>query len=177
MLILHMCLTTSKYPTHKHANISTWLICTTINSSGSHGTHAAGSLAIIFTGINDLVCMLSWAEKYFNVGQTVALTEIQVLLKVSPLPKIRAVFCFGDLNFRIADHGLHFLRSSINSGRLNLLWTKDQVRDRKWWHICLLCKLQWLTHCIVMGLATFLPIFYLKPPRGATTHAHHCIIF
>ncbi|KAM7374372.1 hypothetical protein PAMP_007033 [Pampus punctatissimus] len=36
------------------------------------------------------------------------------------------VFCFGDLNFRIADHGLHFLRSSIDSGRLNLLWGKDQ---------------------------------------------------
>ena len=37
------------------------------------------------------------------------------------------MFCFGDLNFRIADHGLHFIRSSINSGRLNLLWSKDQV--------------------------------------------------
>lgn len=37
------------------------------------------------------------------------------------------MFCFGDLNFRIADHGLHFIRSSINSGRVNLLWTKDQV--------------------------------------------------
>uniref|UniRef100_A0A3Q2XL24 Inositol polyphosphate-5-phosphatase K n=1 Tax=Hippocampus comes TaxID=109280 RepID=A0A3Q2XL24_HIPCM len=36
------------------------------------------------------------------------------------------VFWFGDLNFRIADHGLHFLRSSINGGRLNLLWGKDQ---------------------------------------------------
>ncbi|XP_035483059.1 inositol polyphosphate 5-phosphatase K [Scophthalmus maximus] len=39
----------------------------------------------------------------------------------------KVVFCFGDLNFRIADHGLHFLRSSINSGRLNLLWSKDQL--------------------------------------------------
>uniref|UniRef100_A0A3Q3N0U6 Inositol polyphosphate-5-phosphatase Kb n=1 Tax=Mastacembelus armatus TaxID=205130 RepID=A0A3Q3N0U6_9TELE len=39
----------------------------------------------------------------------------------------KVVFWFGDLNFRIADHGLHFLRSSINSGRLNLLWNKDQL--------------------------------------------------
>ncbi|CAG5873649.1 unnamed protein product [Menidia menidia] len=39
----------------------------------------------------------------------------------------KVVFAFGDLNFRIADHGLHFLRSSINSGRLNLLWSKDQL--------------------------------------------------
>ncbi|XP_036451251.1 inositol polyphosphate 5-phosphatase K [Colossoma macropomum] len=39
----------------------------------------------------------------------------------------KVVFWFGDLNFRIADHGLHFLRSSINSGRFNLLWSKDQL--------------------------------------------------
>ncbi|KAI4896145.1 hypothetical protein NFI96_020010, partial [Prochilodus magdalenae] len=39
----------------------------------------------------------------------------------------KVVFWFGDLNFRIADHGLHFLRSSINSGRYNLLWSKDQL--------------------------------------------------
>ncbi|MEQ2183665.1 hypothetical protein GOODEAATRI_000427 [Goodea atripinnis] len=38
----------------------------------------------------------------------------------------RVVFWFGDLNFRIEDHGLHFVRSSINGGRLNLLWSKDQ---------------------------------------------------
>ncbi|XP_047463982.1 inositol polyphosphate 5-phosphatase K isoform X3 [Mugil cephalus] len=39
----------------------------------------------------------------------------------------KLVFCFGDLNFRISDHGLHFLRSCINSGRFNLLWDKDQL--------------------------------------------------
>lgn len=44
------------------------------------------------------------------------------------LPRIRVVFWFGDLNFRIADHGMHFLRSSINNGRFNLLWDRDQVR-------------------------------------------------
>ncbi|XP_058483568.1 inositol polyphosphate 5-phosphatase K isoform X1 [Solea solea] len=43
----------------------------------------------------------------------------------------KVVFCFGDLNFRIADHGLHFLRSSINSGRVNLLWGKDQLTMMK----------------------------------------------
>ncbi|XP_061608808.1 inositol polyphosphate 5-phosphatase K isoform X2 [Phyllopteryx taeniolatus] len=43
----------------------------------------------------------------------------------------KLVFWFGDLNFRIADHGLHFLRSSINSGRLNLLWSKDQLLTMK----------------------------------------------
>ncbi|XP_051540879.1 inositol polyphosphate 5-phosphatase K-like isoform X2 [Myxocyprinus asiaticus] len=39
----------------------------------------------------------------------------------------KVVFWFGDLNFRIADHGMHFLRSSINNGRFNLLWNKDQL--------------------------------------------------
>ncbi|KAL0994969.1 hypothetical protein UPYG_G00130100 [Umbra pygmaea] len=39
----------------------------------------------------------------------------------------KVVFWFGDLNFRISDHGMHFLRSSINSGRFNLLWERDQL--------------------------------------------------
>ncbi|XP_037543320.1 inositol polyphosphate 5-phosphatase K isoform X2 [Nematolebias whitei] len=39
----------------------------------------------------------------------------------------KVVFWFGDLNFRIDDHGLHFVRSSINSGRFHLLWSKDQL--------------------------------------------------
>ncbi|GAA6099778.1 inositol polyphosphate 5-phosphatase K [Tachysurus ichikawai] len=43
----------------------------------------------------------------------------------------KVVFWFGDLNFRIADHGLHFLRTSINSGRFNLLWDKDQLTMMK----------------------------------------------
>ncbi|XP_071754337.2 inositol polyphosphate 5-phosphatase K [Centroberyx gerrardi] len=43
----------------------------------------------------------------------------------------KIVFWFGDLNFRIADHGMHFLRSSINSERFNLLWGKDQLTMMK----------------------------------------------
>ncbi|GCB82889.1 hypothetical protein scyTo_0023501, partial [Scyliorhinus torazame] len=36
------------------------------------------------------------------------------------------VFWFGDLNFRIADHGLHFIRECITKKRYHLLWDKDQ---------------------------------------------------
>uniref|UniRef100_S4S078 phosphoinositide 5-phosphatase n=1 Tax=Petromyzon marinus TaxID=7757 RepID=S4S078_PETMA len=36
------------------------------------------------------------------------------------------VLCLGDLNFRIADHGLRFTRDSIDNGRLHLLWGKDE---------------------------------------------------
>ncbi|ROL54411.1 Phosphatidylinositol 4,5-bisphosphate 5-phosphatase A [Anabarilius grahami] len=43
----------------------------------------------------------------------------------------KVVFWFGDLNFRIADHGMHFLRSSINNGRFNLLWDRDQLTMMK----------------------------------------------
>ncbi|XP_022623348.1 inositol polyphosphate 5-phosphatase K-like isoform X1 [Seriola dumerili] len=39
----------------------------------------------------------------------------------------RLVFWFGDLNFRIQDHGMHFVRSCINNQTYNLLWSKDQL--------------------------------------------------
>ncbi|XP_050921644.1 inositol polyphosphate 5-phosphatase Ka isoform X3 [Lates calcarifer] len=39
----------------------------------------------------------------------------------------RLVFWFGDLNFRIQDHGMHFVRTCINNQTYNLLWSKDQL--------------------------------------------------
>uniref|UniRef100_UPI0037E72728 inositol polyphosphate 5-phosphatase K-like isoform X2 n=1 Tax=Semicossyphus pulcher TaxID=241346 RepID=UPI0037E72728 len=39
----------------------------------------------------------------------------------------RLVFWFGDLNFRIQDHGMHFVRTCINNQNYNLLWSKDQL--------------------------------------------------
>ncbi|XP_069729818.1 inositol polyphosphate 5-phosphatase K isoform X2 [Phaenicophaeus curvirostris] len=41
------------------------------------------------------------------------------------------LFCFGDLNFRIADYGIHFVRESINNKRYSLLWEKDQLNMAK----------------------------------------------
>ncbi|XP_072326092.1 inositol polyphosphate 5-phosphatase Ka [Scyliorhinus torazame] len=41
------------------------------------------------------------------------------------------VFWFGDLNFRIADHGLHFIRECITKKRYHLLWDKDQLNNAK----------------------------------------------
>ncbi|XP_024298030.1 inositol polyphosphate 5-phosphatase K isoform X1 [Oncorhynchus tshawytscha] len=43
----------------------------------------------------------------------------------------KLVFWFGDLNFRIQDHGMHFLRNCITSHKLNLLWSKDQLTMMK----------------------------------------------
>ncbi|XP_063002497.1 inositol polyphosphate 5-phosphatase K isoform X2 [Elgaria multicarinata webbii] len=41
------------------------------------------------------------------------------------------LFWFGDLNFRIEDYGLHFIRESINNRRFSLLWEKDQLNMAK----------------------------------------------
>ncbi|XP_020659193.2 inositol polyphosphate 5-phosphatase K isoform X2 [Pogona vitticeps] len=41
------------------------------------------------------------------------------------------LFWFGDLNFRIEDYGLHFIRESINKSRFSLLWEKDQLNMAK----------------------------------------------
>ncbi|XP_070826847.1 inositol polyphosphate 5-phosphatase K-like isoform X2 [Chaetodon trifascialis] len=43
----------------------------------------------------------------------------------------RLVFWFGDLNFRIQDHGMHFVRTCINNQTCNLLWSKDQLTMMK----------------------------------------------
>lgn len=43
----------------------------------------------------------------------------------------RLVFWFGDLNFRIQDHGMHFVRSCINDRTFHLLWSKDQLTAMK----------------------------------------------
>ncbi|XP_034722623.1 inositol polyphosphate 5-phosphatase Ka isoform X2 [Etheostoma cragini] len=51
--------------------------------------------------------------------------------KASRIVDHRLVFWFGDLNFRIQDHGMHFLRSCINNQTYNLLWSKDQLTMMK----------------------------------------------
>ncbi|XP_026137550.1 inositol polyphosphate 5-phosphatase K-like isoform X1 [Carassius auratus] len=43
----------------------------------------------------------------------------------------KVVFWFGDLNFRIEDHGMLFVRECITSQRYNLLWPKDQLTMMK----------------------------------------------
>lgn len=47
--------------------------------------------------------------------------------KAPTIPDHRVVFWFGDLNFRIQDHGMHFVRTCINNQTYNLLWSKDQL--------------------------------------------------
>ncbi|XP_072231644.1 inositol polyphosphate 5-phosphatase K [Leuresthes tenuis] len=94
-----------------------------------------GGVSVRFSFYGHMVCFLNChlAAHMNNALQRV--DEFEYILETQDFdifdtPHVldhKVVFWFGDLNFRIADHGLHFLRSSINSGRLNLLWSKDQL--------------------------------------------------
>ncbi|XP_075887484.1 inositol polyphosphate 5-phosphatase K isoform X3 [Nelusetta ayraudi] len=98
-----------------------------------------GGVSVRFSFYGHMVCFLNChlaAHMNYALQRVDELEHIleQQDFDVADTPQIRdhkLVFCFGDLNFRIADHGLHFIRSSINSGRVNLLWTKDQLTMMK----------------------------------------------
>ncbi|XP_044225551.1 inositol polyphosphate 5-phosphatase K isoform X2 [Thunnus albacares] len=94
-----------------------------------------GGVSVRFSFYGHMVCFLNCHLAAHMNYALQRVDEFEYILEaqdfdISDTPQVRdhkVVFCFGDLNFRIADHGLHFLRSSINSGRLNLLWDKDQL--------------------------------------------------
>ncbi|KAM4547155.1 inositol polyphosphate 5-phosphatase K isoform 2-T2 [Fundulus diaphanus] len=94
-----------------------------------------GAVSVRFSFYGHMVCFVNChlAAHMHNALQRV--DEFEYILETQDFdifdtPQVldhKVVFWFGDLNFRIEDHGLHFVRSSINGGRLNLLWSKDQL--------------------------------------------------
>ncbi|XP_007556156.1 inositol polyphosphate 5-phosphatase K isoform X2 [Poecilia latipinna] len=94
-----------------------------------------GAVSVRFSFYGHMMCFLNChlAAHMHNALQRV--DEFEYILETQDFdifdtPHVldhKVVFWFGDLNFRIEDHGLHFVRSSINGGRLNLLWSKDQL--------------------------------------------------
>ncbi|XP_054899691.1 inositol polyphosphate 5-phosphatase K isoform X1 [Poeciliopsis prolifica] len=94
-----------------------------------------GAVSVRFSFYGHMLCFLNChlAAHMHNALQRV--DEFEYILETQDFdifdtPHVldhKVVFWFGDLNFRIEDHGLHFVRSSINGGRLNLLWSKDQL--------------------------------------------------
>ncbi|XP_044078765.1 inositol polyphosphate 5-phosphatase K isoform X2 [Siniperca chuatsi] len=94
-----------------------------------------GGVSVRFSFYGHMVCFLNCHLAAHMNYALQRVDEFEYILEaqdfdISDTPHVldhKVVFWFGDLNFRIADHGLHFLRSSINSGRLNLLWNKDQL--------------------------------------------------
>ncbi|KAM6984120.1 inositol polyphosphate 5-phosphatase K isoform 2-T2 [Tautogolabrus adspersus] len=94
-----------------------------------------GGVSMRFSFYGHMVCFLNCHLAAHMNYALQRVDEIEYILEnqefdMSDTPYVRdhkVVFCFGDLNFRISDHGLHFIRSSINGERLHLLWNKDQL--------------------------------------------------
>ncbi|XP_072302210.1 inositol polyphosphate 5-phosphatase K isoform X3 [Eucyclogobius newberryi] len=98
-----------------------------------------GAVSVRFSLYGHMVCFLNCHLAAHMNYALQRVDEFEYILDtqdfdVSDTPNVldhKVVFWFGDLNFRIADHGLHFLRSSIEGGRWNLLWSKDQLTVMK----------------------------------------------
>ncbi|XP_034033332.1 inositol polyphosphate 5-phosphatase K [Thalassophryne amazonica] len=98
-----------------------------------------GGVSVRFSFYGHMLCFLNCHLAAHMKNALERIDEFEHILEVqdfdisdtSHVLDHKVVFWFGDLNFRISDHGLHFLRSSINSERFNLLWDKDQLNMMK----------------------------------------------
>ncbi|XP_056141435.1 inositol polyphosphate 5-phosphatase K [Lampris incognitus] len=98
-----------------------------------------GGVSVRFSFYGHMVCFLNCHLAAHMNYALQRVDEFEYILDVqdfdiSNTPHVldhKLVFWFGDLNFRIADHGMHFLRSSIENERFNLLWQKDQLMMMK----------------------------------------------
>ncbi|KAM4620344.1 inositol polyphosphate 5-phosphatase K [Polymixia lowei] len=98
-----------------------------------------GGVSVRFSFYGHMVCFLNchlaahmnYALQRVDEFEHILDTQDFDLFNTPHVLDHKVVFWFGDLNFRIADHGLHFLRSSINSDRFHLLWEKDQLNMMK----------------------------------------------
>lgn len=100
---------------------------------GYWGNKGAVSVRLSFYGhsLCFLNCHLAAHMKYatarVNEFEYIMDTQAFECEKAPSVLDHRLVFWFGDLNFRIQDHGMHFVRSCINSQKYNLLWSNDQL--------------------------------------------------
>ncbi|KAM7413648.1 hypothetical protein PAMA_020843 [Pampus argenteus] len=100
---------------------------------GYWGNKGGVSISLSFYGhmLCFLNCHLAAHMKYATerVDEFEYITDTQTFdcKKAPTILDHRLVFWFGDLNFRIQDHGMHFVRSCINNQTYNLLWSKDQL--------------------------------------------------
>uniref|UniRef100_A0AAV2J0P3 Inositol polyphosphate-related phosphatase domain-containing protein n=1 Tax=Knipowitschia caucasica TaxID=637954 RepID=A0AAV2J0P3_KNICA len=104
---------------------------------GYWGNKGAVSVRLSFYGhmLCFLNCHLSAHMKYAStrVNEFECILDSQTF-ECQKAPSVldhRLVFWFGDLNFRIQDHGMHFVRSCIDSQKYNLLWSNDQLTRMK----------------------------------------------
>ncbi|XP_054651128.1 inositol polyphosphate 5-phosphatase Ka isoform X5 [Dunckerocampus dactyliophorus] len=100
---------------------------------GYWGNKGGVSIRLSFYG--HMLCFLNChlAAHMKNVTERVVefeyITDQQIFNceKAQRILDHRLVFWFGDLNFRIQDHGMHFVRTCINNKNYSLLWSKDQL--------------------------------------------------
>ncbi|KAM6933761.1 inositol polyphosphate 5-phosphatase K-like [Xenentodon cancila] len=104
-----------------------------------------GGVSIRFSFYGHMLCFLNCHLAAHMNYVTERVDEFKYIMDMQTFdckkaPRIidhRLVFWFGDLNFRIQDHGMHFVRSCINNQTYNLLWKNDQL-------IMMKKKEQWL---------------------------------
>ncbi|XP_012671957.2 inositol polyphosphate 5-phosphatase K isoform X2 [Clupea harengus] len=113
---------------------------TTYTRTGIYGYWGnKGGVSIRFSFYGHMLCFLNCHLAAHMNYALQRVDEFEYILDtqdfdVNNTPNVldhKVVFWFGDLNFRISDHGMHFLRSSIEGGRYNLLWQKDQLTMMK----------------------------------------------
>ncbi|XP_030633466.1 inositol polyphosphate 5-phosphatase Ka [Chanos chanos] len=98
-----------------------------------------GGVSIRFSFYGHMLCLLNCHLAAHMKYATERVDEFEYILDSQTFesknaPNIldhKMVFWFGDLNFRIEDHGMHFVRSCIEKQEFSLLWSKDQLTMMK----------------------------------------------
>uniref|UniRef100_A0A665V424 Inositol polyphosphate-5-phosphatase Ka n=1 Tax=Echeneis naucrates TaxID=173247 RepID=A0A665V424_ECHNA len=74
-----------------------------------------------------LAAHMKYATERVDEFERIMDTQTFECEKAQRIADHRLVFWFGDLNFRIHDHGIPFVHTCINNQSYNLLWSKDQL--------------------------------------------------
>ncbi|XP_078061753.1 inositol polyphosphate 5-phosphatase K-like [Mustelus asterias] len=98
-----------------------------------------GGVVVRLSIYGHLICFLNCHLPAHMENKSQRLDSFERILEMQQFSGCKAqaildhdlVFWFGDLNFRIDDHGLHFIRESITKNRCHLLWDKDQLNRAK----------------------------------------------
>ncbi|XP_074869480.1 inositol polyphosphate 5-phosphatase K isoform X2 [Carettochelys insculpta] len=125
----------------KHAHIPfIWDIHTHYTRTGLYGYWGnKGGVTIRMSLYGHMICFVNCHLPAHIENAEQRLDDFEKILEMQQfedknVPNILdhdILFWFGDLNFRISDYGIHFVRESISNSRYNLLWGKDQLNMAK----------------------------------------------
>ncbi|XP_043910283.1 inositol polyphosphate 5-phosphatase K isoform X2 [Protopterus annectens] len=98
-----------------------------------------GGVAIRLSLYGHMICFLNCHLPAHMENANQRLDTFENILEMQQFPGTKSpsildhdvLFWFGDLNFRIESHGIHFIREAIDGKRLHLLWDKDQLNIAK----------------------------------------------